>query len=278
MAATYWQGTTGDWGTAGNWTNGVPSPTNDPAVFDGRSQQDVTSGLVQTGVSFTLKTTRSYRGNIGVSGSPLIWTGAGNYHVLRGTGKVYVEPAIAAAESFVVDGGEVFFTTCLLDELIAKAGKCNLASTCDFTPSSLPSTVYMQGGGAIVTIEEQATAETCPGNLQMSMGKLVNKRIWNAADSLAYLSGGVIEQTGVVGTNLKTKIHGGTFKYKPLSLASGQNAKFDVIAGLLDFSGSDQVISFGTIRVGIDGAIKGSALQTEQDIITVDFREDFPAL
>lgn len=278
MAATYWQGTTGAWGTAGNWTNGVPSPTNDPAVFDGRSQQDVTSGLVQTGVSFTLKIARAYRGNIGASGSPLIWTGAGNYHVLRGTGKVYVEPAIAAAELFVVDGGEVFFTTCLLDELVVKGGKCTLASTCDFTPSSLASALLVIGGSAIVTIDERASTETCPTNFQLHAGKCFNKRIWTAADSVAVLSGGVLEQTGVAGTNLQATIHGGTFKYKPLSSVSGQNPGFDIMAGLLDFSESDQVITFGVSRLGVDGAIKGSPLQTGPNFFDVDFREDFPAL
>ncbi len=276
MAATYWQGTTGAFGTAGNWTNGVPSTTKTPAVFDGRSQQSVTSGLDQTGAIFDLKTTRKWRGDIGALGNPLKWSNAGNWHVLRGTGKTHVEPAIAAAELFVVDGGDVFFTTCLLNELVAKSGKCTLASTVDFTPSSLPSSIYILGSGAVVTIEELATTETMVTRFQMKAGQCFNKRLWDGADSTCVITGGFLTQTGVAGDNLEVKLHGGTFKYKPLASTTGHTPSFDVMGGLLDFSEADQVISFGFIRVGIDGAIKASALQNEQAIVDVDFREDFP--
>ena len=276
MAATYWNGSTGAWGTAGNWTNGVPNGAINPAVFDGRSQQSVTSGLDQTGKLFDLKTTRKWRGDIGSLGNPLIFSNAGNWHVLRGTGRTYVEPAIAVAQDFVVDGGEVFFTTCLLSELVVKSGTCNLASTCDFTPSSLPSSIYLLGPSAVVTIEEKASSETMATRFQMRAGQCFNKRLWDGADSTCVIVGGVLTQTGIAGDNLEVKLHGGVFKYKPLASTTGHTPKFDVMGGLLDLSEAYQTISFSFIRVGVDGAIKPSALQNEQAIVDVDFREDFP--
>lgn len=272
MAATYWNGSTGAWGTAGNWTNGVPSASNTPAVFDGRSQQSVTSGLDQAGVSFTLKTTSKYHGNIGALGNPLEWTGAGVnvFNVLRGRGERHVEPS-GPNESFVVDGPDVFFANCALVELIVKRGTCNCASTCDFSQR-----LFIMGGGAIVTIEEQAVAQKSPIQFQMNAGKLVNKRIWNSTNSRAILSGGRIEQTGLMGNNLFVALHGGVINYRPLAPVAGSSPFIDIIAGLLDFSESDQVITFGAIRVGVDGAIKASALQTEASVIDLDFREDFP--
>lgn len=277
MAATYWQGTTGNWGTAGNWSNGVPSVSNTPAVFDGRSQQSVTSGLDQTGVVFLLKTTRAYRGSIGSSGSPLIWSGAAVnlFNVLRGTGQVYLQP-IVTNQWCVVDGARAFFTNCTITHLVAKSGTINCASTC-----SLNSYLYLLGVGAVTTIEEQATTELSPTICRMTAGKLVNKRIWNVADTTCVISNGVIEQTGVLGDFFTLDMHGGFFRYKPLASVVGHDPQINIWNGLFDFSGSDQVLTVGAIAIGVDGAIIGSPLQTVESLMAgasaVDFRLDFPA-
>ncbi len=272
MAATYWQGTTGALDTAGNWTNGVPSAVNTPAILDGRSQQSVTSGLNQAGVSFQLKTTAKYLGDIGGSGNPLLWTGAGTtlFNVLLGRGARYVDPS-GANENFVVDGPDVFFANCDVVELVVKRGNVNCASTCNFTQR-----LFLMGGAATVTIEERAVAQISPQQMLMRAGKLINKRIWDGTNSRAIVSGGTIEQTGVMGDNLYMSLHGGVLNYKPLASVTGHNPFIDVLAGLFDFSESDQVITFGAIRMGVDGAIKASPLQIESDVITLDFREQFP--
>lgn len=278
MAATYWQGTTGDWGTAGNWSNGVPSPTNTPAVLNGRSQQDVTSGLVQTGIAFQLKSTRNYRGNLGAVGSPLDWSGAaGLYHTWQGSGAAYVETLVGSPDNWVVDGGAVHFTASEIIRLIVKRGIVTASSDTTFTGE-----LWIIGADVVITIEERAATELSPSRAYIHTGRLIMKRLWDGAGNDLFVSGGVVDQTGILGDNVRVAIESGVLEYHPLASATGHTpVAMDLVGGLLDISKCDQVLALGPIRVGVDAAIKGSALQTEAAFLaaatsSVDFRDNFP--
>ena len=275
MAATYWNGSTGALDTAGNWTNGVPSASNTPAVFDGRSQQSVTSGLGQGVTAFQLKTTRDYRGDIGASGNPLIWNGQGGtkWNTIRGSGTVHLQPNIATQEQFVIDAlrGRVAFTTCKLQEVVVKAGTLDIGSTV-----IMGSRMHLVGVSAVTTLEEQATSEAAPTELLMTAGLLFNKRIFNETNSNISISGGTIKQTGVLGSAAKVFMHGGVIKYDPLASVSGREPGLFLLGGLFDFSGADQAMGLGKVYIGPDGALRSSPLDTEAAVITFDFRQDFP--
>ena len=92
--------------------------------------------------------------------------------------------------------------------------------------------------------------------------------------------GGAIDQTGVLGDNMTMNIHGGVVKYAPLASVTGHNPNLRIFGGLFDFSKSDQVLALGAIDLGADGAIKGSPLQTVEDLLAaaagIDFGQDFP--
>lgn len=72
MAETVWQSSgDNDWGTAANWSNGVPG-TNATAIFNGTSQVSVAGSDESAGGTLTrIRIDRAYRGHIGTSGSPL---------------------------------------------------------------------------------------------------------------------------------------------------------------------------------------------------------------
>ena len=271
MAATYWNASTGVFDTAGNWTNGVPGPSNTPAVFDGRSQQSVTSGLDRGTVQFQLNTTRDYRGDIGAVGNSLIWNGGGgDMNTLRGRGNLYLAPDVLTSGFFTVDAlGAVFFTVCKLKSLWMKSGAANLASTAEVS-----GVLQIMGVGSVTTIEEQAAAEKMAAEVIMLTGILINKRITNETGQRITMSGGTLKQTGVLGSNAALYLHGGRINYAPLSSVSGNTPDIFVLGGLFDFSGSAQVLT-ANLEVGVDGTVKGSALQTADSLVGRDFRQDF---
>lgn len=95
MATYYWDGSAADndWSTAANWTAATVPVTGDTAVFDGRTTENCTAGMDQTGVDLAnLVIRNSYSGTIGATLVPLIiecsgtmWIeGSGNYYIQCG--------------------------------------------------------------------------------------------------------------------------------------------------------------------------------------------------
>ena len=278
MGATYWKGVTVDFGAAGNWTNGVPATGTTPGIADGRSQVSMLANLGRGGNLFQMKTTRAYRGDIGGVGNPLVW-GGGNippqkFHTFRGSGAIHLEPAIAAAEKLVVDtirGGKVFLTLSQWAKIIVKGGALSISAN-----TKLGTYLHMIGTTGETTIEEQDTTEAAPVETVMTTGVFNNKREFNELAAFFLLSGGVVHNTGAFGNQQSLLMTGGHMRYKPLSQISGQNAATSVHGGLYDFSEAAEVLSWPKLLVGVDGTVKGSALQTAAEAITLDFREDFP--
>ena len=67
MATTVWNGTTTNWSTSGNWTNGVPA-TGDHVYFENNSQS-VTSGFPGTVQLGSLNIDQSYTGSLATAAS-----------------------------------------------------------------------------------------------------------------------------------------------------------------------------------------------------------------
>jgi hypothetical protein len=96
MAVRYWQGTTGDWQTAANWSGSTVPVDGDEVIFDGRVTQSVTEGMLDSETGATgsgdldlLHIKSSYAGDIGSATEPLathadkiIVEGSGTYYLL----------------------------------------------------------------------------------------------------------------------------------------------------------------------------------------------------
>ncbi|MHC4867722.1 MAG: hypothetical protein ACYTEX_26930, partial [Planctomycetota bacterium] len=71
MAINNWQGTTDDWGTAGNWSDGVPN-LSDQVYIPRSSSQGIQSSMNQTAVDLDLLLVEpGYSQNIGADGNEL---------------------------------------------------------------------------------------------------------------------------------------------------------------------------------------------------------------
>ena len=98
MATNYWQGTTGDWQTAANWSGASVPVDGDVVIFDGRVSQSVTegteadeSGAAGSGGLDVLHVKSSFAGSIGTAAEPLtihadkiIIEGSGTFHIAVG--------------------------------------------------------------------------------------------------------------------------------------------------------------------------------------------------
>jgi len=98
MSTKYWQGTTGNWQTAGNWSGAAVPVDGDVVVFDGRVSQSVTegteadeSGATGYGGLDVLHVKSSFTGSIGTAAEPLtthadkiIIEGPGTFHIAVG--------------------------------------------------------------------------------------------------------------------------------------------------------------------------------------------------
>lgn len=111
MATRYWEGTTGAWSTAANWSADTVPATGDTVIFDGRVTQSVTSGVDQTGVDLAkLHVMPSYTGSIGdndtggTGNGPLIIevsNGSSAYALVEGTGDIYLQVGNDANDAFI---------------------------------------------------------------------------------------------------------------------------------------------------------------------------------
>ncbi len=276
MAVNYWTGNTdGDWATAGNWTDGVPSDA-DTVIFDGRGNAasaivDVITGTNTHGGTFPLlHVKKSYTGNIGLDGEEI--KVRGNKFIFEGSGTMFLEcsevddQADSAIDLLIVNGDGTLNISSNLNsatkssvftEIIGLKGTLNILDT------SIVGTLRMSprnGKAANLTVTvginvfNDQTGDT-PMDLFMNSGILT---IDSALGDVIMRNGTVNFGTDLVGspeTGLditSLRHHGGTFNWNPDD--SGDDA---VITALWMYGGTLTVSK--TLNIDRDKSIGSAA-------------------
>lgn len=190
MATTVWVSQNGAWNDAASWTNGVPGPGADTAIFDGTSQVPATSNLDQAGDDLGLiYISQGHTGDIGGLGNPLK-LGSGKI-VQRGEGVLYLQATTNDVDHLIVNTNHSR-VSCVLSagtnavgRLRVEHGRCAAGGKlgtvevtdggiCDITPYADTLDFVMMDGGTCVFRREIATNLIISGGTYtQNLGKLV---------------------------------------------------------------------------------------------------------
>jgi hypothetical protein len=279
VAATIWNNalSDGDFNAAGNWTNGVPSSINTPAIFNATTQSPPTTNLDRTASSFRLIVTDKFRSDIGSSGSPLIWEGTAAAETtanLRGPGTMYLDIRGASKDVVVestnrVNAVTLKTTTGDIRHLVVLRGHCTALGTCSFTGRA-----FVTGNQAKLTINAVDTTELPPDVITVLGGLLVNHRTMDNSGDLIQLSAGTIEQSGALETAVRLHVTGGVFKYTPNVDVSAKAPVATIMGGVFDARESDSAIGFGSLIHGPNATVLGDV--TAHVVPTLELWQQYP--
>lgn len=301
MAATIHSWTNGsanrNWGTSGNWTNGVPGSGGaglDDAIFDGSiTQVGPNAGMDRTADN-TLKriiTLPNFRGDIGGTGNPLIHevlsSSDGQSRIIhRGSGAFYFQGAVGSFNDMLVNarGGRTYLTGGgagggTIRNVFALLGYANIGADCNLT-----GVAFVGGAGAQLEIEADAAGESDPAYLLVSSGLLTNKRDIANTRRLDVLGGRCVQTGRIAGTAGSTKAviyiaPAGILAYTPSNALSASHVPDLTCFGVLDLSASRQDIQFDNYVLGPLASVLGTVVQSG-DISSlatkIDLREEFP--
>ncbi len=270
MATNIWQGTNGNYDTAGNWSNGAKPAAADFVVLDGNvSQQSITSGHGdESAVSIGgLWCKSSYRGDFGSSSTPwdisfdgttyILWEGSGSLHISADTDPVVICDSPNAIDAISLYG--------VAGTLRSRNGKIIVTAT-------HASNVTLDVLGGIVEVRENASFKV--SNVRMSGGEVICSRDWAAtAANVHAISGGHWQQlkNGVDGGSTMLLL-GGLVTWDAPDTA-GRIAVLVQHGGFIDWNntGADK-------EVGLYHIYGGDFAKTDQLAITagIDFRHGWP--
>lgn len=264
-----------DFNDGDNWSNGVPGSVGaqDPnAYFGGPSggQANCTLNVDRTGDTFLLTTAPEYGGDIGSVGVPLIWSDVVGPHVIRGSGRVYVKPAVGVA-SIVVDSTNIEDALTILSSVPVvwiKSGAVIVAPT-----GQLTSHCGVVGIDASLTINAPSGAETNPLSLVVIAGQVDNDRATENGDYW-HISGGFVKCTNeTFATGHVIGITGGTLELSPTGVAGQVNLL--AIGGTVDFSQSLFTINLKVFVLGPNVLFKDVTVGASSDS-EIDLRKPYP--
>ncbi len=281
-----WQGATGSWQLGNNWDTGeIPSvhDSTDNALFSALSQQSVDSGLDLSAAFFLRRivTQPDYRGNIGMSGSPLITHTASAGDELsrvihRGSGEFHFFGVLGSLSDVLVDtAAGKFFGDGQINNLFVKNGPCHIASTC-----ALTNYVVVDGPGAHLTIDAPNVGELAGKYLLVNGGVCENKRAIDSAGFIVVMGGRLI-QTGALPDNIVIVVGpAGRFVYTPNITLTAAHDNVDLANfGSLDISQSHQDVGFDTYITGNGAGVEGTPVQSGVPSVLstrIDLREQYP--
>ena len=102
MATTVWHSLDGNWNAVGSWTNGIPGPGADVAVFSGVTQTSAITNLDQAGDNLGLiYIAPEYEGDIGGMSNPLKLGAAKIVH--RGQGVLYLQATTNDVDNLIIN-------------------------------------------------------------------------------------------------------------------------------------------------------------------------------
>lgn len=251
--ATVWNNAaqTGDLNTAGNYTNGVPSATETPAIWDQTNSDSVTAGMSDlTAVNVPeIIFNPGYTGDIGSSGAPL------DIHAdkitFRGAGRLFFKNGDSSADTddLILDAPssplmQIGCVTAGITRIAALNGPVTLDATLTGTAD-----LYV-GAGAIVTIEG-ANAIT---NVFVDRGGQV--KACNVPITTLYMLGGRMLQNRD-GGRITTIVMGGD-AYLDYQAATGPALAIVGGTAVLDFGKDGREKTVTAARVFKSGRIKMS--------------------
>lgn len=201
MATKIWVSTTGDFTAAASWSDSVAPASGDTLIFDGSSQQAVTTNLSNPLLdNITLRIGPASAANFGSSGSPLeLGTGA----------SIRYETTLTKQAFLKIGGGTIRVyrastlpNACVVDGVVA--------------------TLYVVAGGHVNVLPTAALTNfyslTAQANTTIESGATVTN---------AYMDGGTVNCSAVVGTLVE--VNGGV--WNQLSVSSGTLATLDLYGG-----------------------------------------------
>lgn len=270
MGTTYWNGTTDDFASAGNWSNGVPTGS-DNAIFDGRSQVSPMTNLDRGIDGFRLITTPTFSGDIGTASNRLKWEGIATTteHVIRGSGSVFVD-TLSTTASFVVDSSNLVDALNVTDGIFAlyvKRGHVDVVAE-----ATVAQSIVVCGDSASLTIEVD-TVLTAQAYIILQAGSVTSRRAI-AITTPFIMTGGEWRQEALIDNNhVNLHVLGGRFNYTP-SVKTSRSLQF-YVGGILDLSENAERV------VGIPPIVLPSGTffreQTEGGYtFLTDLREDYP--
>lgn len=284
FTTNFWVGATGDFGAAGNWSRGAIPVPGDVAVFDGSSQQSVTSGLDASGDSFgQLLVKPAYRGQIGSQGNPLRISIGTGVLVYRGAGQAYINPDVGETAIVIVDTqgnpnrvgltlGGMGGVKGYVDVLAVKRGRCHVLGDC-----GIGNKIFMLGYNSSLEADAVIAEVTEIPNIICSAGHFTNWRTVLANKTIVVGNAGRLDQIGALPATTHVIVIGnGKFQYVPTS-APGTNPVLILVGGVYDQTEERFDSTWGTVYVGVDarvigGTIRGSGAHPPD----LDFRDEYP--
>jgi hypothetical protein len=275
--ATYvWQSTDGDGQNPASWGGTVPG-TGDTAAFKGTSQVSMAAGMAFSGDPLFVVYPQ-YKGNIGTPSEGVsIFSGASTW-IHRGPGTFYhgatlVNNVILDSHLFGHNTYELL-TDGRIVNLWIKSGRAHIHGA-----ALSNSLVAILGEQARCVIEEETVAAVDPWRVIVAGGVLENKRNYTGvfSDPTILLTGGILDQTGILQDNMAIRITGGELRYHPRNdpVAETIGPHIVVLGGILDLS-EMQFPFNGTVIVGPRGKVVGNNVDTIGSIVDFDLRQDYP--
>ncbi len=271
MATNIWQGTDGNWDTAGNWSNGAKPANGDFVIFDGAiSQGSVTSEHGnESAVSLAgMWSLSNYRGSVGTSSTPLD-IGIAGQMVWRGSGALHLSES--ATTRVLCESGNAVDAVSLYGvgvEIVVKFGKLIVTGThsVDIT------TLAMLDGECEILDNTAAPGTIQVGGVLMTGGLVTNSRPMETAGTPFWvIAGGHWHQILNGSTGLPLVIMGGLVTWDTTTTL----VTSDQLGGVLDYlnTGEAKTLAKHTIY-------GGDVLTGAQTTVTAqhDWRPDFPDL
>lgn len=286
---TVWQsGSTGDFNTAGNWTNGIPGTGADMiGVLSSTSSISLTTNLDQSGAAntFKIQSAPDYLGDIGGPANPLIIPPNSGELVLtlRSPGTSYVKLGGAFERGNVIidaGSGTVHLDTAsgadaLIEHLMIKSGTVTMPGT------SIAEVVVMDGPVSSLTIE---SGDPLNQRIFVFGGRLFLARdlggVDNTDSELIVSAGGEVWMTGRFsnagsGVTMRVQMAGGYVNYAPTADSSSLLPDVFVGGGWFDASDSPAAVGLGILVTGPRGRVTGSISET-LPVTDYDLREPWP--
>jgi len=242
--STYWNAAPGatSFGSAGNWTNGVPAVATDIGIFDGRSQVSPATDMDRAAANFKLITTPRFIGDIGGPGNPLKWNpGSGTRNVIRGSGRVYAQGGVLS--EFVVDS--VNFVDALtlnagnVEHVFVKSGRVIVGSSCSFPGSGI---VVLSGSFSKIRLENIASP-TGPGYWAIDGGVVECDRDFRSDAAVDFvMSSGLFRMTRLFGAGQSMFVLGGLFQYVPVVKTGNAIIFYIGSVGVVDASENNELL------------------------------------
>lgn len=202
MPTRVWQGTDGDWDTAGNWSTATIPLTNDTVILPAGNSYSLTTTLNQAAVDLDLlEIDAGYTGQVGASGTPLKIDADLVKHYGRGT--LYYESDGAVTDWFIVNSMSNALAAYLDGDQITKitvqSGFVELAATL--------------GTGAITTTLEV-------GGSISGTDVIIHPKSASPSSAIVttlHQTGGTVRSTGVITT---ANVSGGMLKQDTYGIAT----------------------------------------------------------